>query len=76
MNDLPPDTPPAVGLRRFHKLTISAAIAFLMLLAWHYLRRNEAEGDDRALIYAAIAGTGAILLFLYLRRFSRGGGLG
>ena len=76
MNDLPPEAPPAVGVRRFHKTTMAATIGFLLLLALRYFRLYRLQAETRDALYGALALVVAVGVFIYLRRFGRSGGLG
>ncbi len=76
MNDLPPEMPPAVGLRRFHKITMTAAIAFLLLLALRYGRLFLRDEEPRHALFGVLALVLAGSVLVYLRRFARSADLG
>ncbi|MCB9831538.1 MAG: hypothetical protein H6807_03615 [Planctomycetes bacterium] len=76
MPDEFPTNQPAIGLRRFHKLTIGAAVVFLALLALRYLRLYlRVEEGGRYLAFALLSLVAALVLARYLWGFARSGAL-
>ncbi len=63
----------AVGLARFHKLTISLGVVFLLLMVWRYWRQYQLSESPRHMAFGIVAGLGAVVLALYLRAFWRRG---
>lgn len=61
------------GIRRFHRITISAGIAFCVLMALRFFLSYSRAADPKYLAYGALAVIAATGLLLYLIRFWRTG---
>ncbi len=62
-----------VGIRRFHKVTISAGVIFCGLVALRFGLTWSRTGQDRYLLYTVIAIVAMAGLGAYLLRFWRTG---
>jgi hypothetical protein len=60
-----------VSVNTAHKILIATAIGFFLMYALWELADYTQSGEATALVWSLAAGTGAIGLGLYLRRFIR-----
>ena len=66
-----PVIPEAVGLARFHKITISGGIIFLGLMVRRYWLQYQITESPKHVAFGIIAALMAVGLALYLRSFSK-----
>ncbi|MFT7620337.1 MAG: hypothetical protein ACI97A_003994 [Planctomycetota bacterium] len=63
----------AVGLERFHKITIGAGMMCMGLMIWRYWTQYSATESNRYLAYALISTALLLGTAVYLWRFSKKG---